>query len=465
MAISSVKMNSKSTPFFADRLFLGTALLMLVGAVVYGSLASVYYIAPDFLKNNLGFPQLRPLHVTSVVFWILMAASGGVYRSYRDVKTNNLIHALALAHYVIWFVALVTIFTSYYRGVFGGREYWEFPPQYAGFIAAGWFFFLISYLLVYASKPEWSVYHWMWLTGIVCFLITFFENYLWIFPFISKDAVKDLTIQWKSNGSLVGSWNQLVYGLAFYLMEKISGDKQTARSGISFAMYFLGLFNLMFNWGHHIYTLPTAPYVRIISYAVSMTEWIIFLRIIFLWKKTNAPSGKPVGRISFDFINSSDHWVLINLFLALLMSIPAINIYTHGTHVTVAHAMGTTIGINTLILLGVSSEFLKGPCNETNSYPVLRRWLTILNICLATMLLSLLAVGVLKGIWQMNPAQSSFQQMMLGFRPYFIVMFCAGIGLLVAVTGICVVILRSFILCYTRKKIPGYGFGSLMKEG
>lgn len=465
MAISSVKMNSKSTPFFADRLFLATALLMLVGAVVYGSLASVYYIAPDFLKNNLGFPQLRPLHVTSVVFWILMAASGGVYRSFRDVKINNLIHSLALAHYVIWFVAMVIIFTSYYRGVFGGREYWEFPPQYAGFIAAGWFFFLISYLLVYASKPQWSVYHWMWLTGIVCFLITFFENYLWIFPFINRDAVKDLTIQWKSNGSLVGSWNQLVYGLAFYLMEKISGDRRTARSGISFAMYFLGLFNLMFNWGHHIYTLPTDSYVRIISYAVSMTEWIIFLRIIFLWKRTNASADKPAKRISFDFLNSSDHWVLINLFLALLMSIPAINIYTHGTHVTVAHAMGTTIGINTLILLGVSAEFLKGTCNETSSYPVLRRWLTILNICLGTMLLSLLVVGVLKGIWQMNPVQGSFQQMMLGFRPYFIVMFCAGIGLLVAVTGTCVVILRTFILCYTRKKIPGYGFGSLMKEG
>ena len=33
------------------------------------------------------------------------------------------------------------------------------------------------------------------------------------------------------------------------------------------------------------------------------------------------------------------------------MSIPAINIYTHGTHITVAHSMGTTIGINTSILI------------------------------------------------------------------------------------------------------------------
>jgi len=33
------------------------------------------------------------------------------------------------------------------------------------------------------------------------------------------------------------------------------------------------------------------------------------------------------------------------------MSVPWINYYTHGTFITVAHAMGTTIGINTSILI------------------------------------------------------------------------------------------------------------------
>ena len=33
------------------------------------------------------------------------------------------------------------------------------------------------------------------------------------------------------------------------------------------------------------------------------------------------------------------------------MSIPAFNLYTHGTQITVVHAMGTTIGINTMIVL------------------------------------------------------------------------------------------------------------------
>src|SRR5690554_7380910 len=47
----------------------------------------------------------------------------------------------------------------------------------------------------------------------------------------------------------------------------------------------------------------------------------------------------------------ADFWIFLNIILALLISIPAINLFTHGTHITVAYSMGTTIGINTLILL------------------------------------------------------------------------------------------------------------------
>jgi nitric oxide reductase subunit B len=39
------------------------------------------------------------------------------------------------------------------------------------------------------------------------------------------------------------------------------------------------------------------------------------------------------------------------MILAIIISLPALNLITPGTHVTVGHAMGTTIGINGMILL------------------------------------------------------------------------------------------------------------------
>ena len=122
-------------------------------------------------------------------------------------------------------------------------------------------------------------------------------------------------------------------------------------------MYFLGLFNLMFNWGHHIYTLPTEKYIRYIGYAVSMTEWIFFIKIFYQWKKSVSTIQKNYHYFPYRFLMAADLWVFLNMAQAILMSIPAINIYTHGTHVTVAHAMGTTIGINSMILLAACFEF------------------------------------------------------------------------------------------------------------
>ena len=48
------------------------------------------------------------------------------------------------------------------------------------------------------------------------------------FPYFRQHFIADMTIQWKVNGSLVGAINQIIYGVAFYLMEKISGDEKSS---------------------------------------------------------------------------------------------------------------------------------------------------------------------------------------------------------------------------------------------
>src|SRR5690606_14707241 len=115
-------------------------------------------------------------------------------------------------------------------------------------------------------------------------------------------------------------------------------------------IYFLGLFNLMFNWGHHIYTLPTSQYIKYISYIVSMTELILVFRMILQWRGTLDTTRKHFHILSYRLLIAADIWVLLTLILSIGMSMPAINIYTHGTHVTVGHTMGATIGINSFLL-------------------------------------------------------------------------------------------------------------------
>ncbi|MDP2385759.1 MAG: cbb3-type cytochrome c oxidase subunit I [Bacteroidota bacterium] len=420
----------KESKFNIGNLFLATALFMLVSGLCFGVLAALIYLFPDFLKQEMGFVSLRPLHVSSAMFWIILGATGCVYNGMKILINDSKIKVIAIIQWGLWIVAIIGIMGSYFIKDFGGREYWEFNPVWALPIALAWLLFLANFYQLVKKTKNWPVYIWMWMTGILFFLFTFSENYLWMFPYFREHFITDMTIQWKVNGSLVGSWNQILYGTAFFLMDKISNSKSTGTSKLAFFMYFLGLFNLMFNWGHHIYTLPTEKYIRYIGYIVSMTEWAFFIKIIYDWRASVNTIQKHYHYFPYRFLMAADIWVVLNMGQAILMSIPAINIYTHGTHVTVAHAMGTTIGINSMILFAACFEFFN--FNTTNNkrlkYYKILFW--ALQLSLLIFWLSLNIAGIKKGIWQLSSNQSSYSKMMESLRPYFIAFVFAGVGLL-----------------------------------
>ncbi len=425
--------------------FLASALLMLILGLIFGVLAALNYIIPGFSQDYLGFIQLRPLHVSCIIFFILLGASGCVYCGLQAIHPKTVSKPLAYIQLILWWIAIICILSSYFQQQFGGREYWEFPPRYAIIIVLAWLIFLVNFFIVAVQIKKWPVYIWMWMTGILFFLFTFIENYLWEFPYFREHFIKDLTIQWKANGSLVGSWNQLIYGTAFYLMERISGNRSNAKSNLAFALYFLGLFNLMFNWGHHIYTLPTESYIRYVSYIVSMTEWIFLLRIFYTYRNTLTTAKKNFHYFPYRFLIASEIWILLNMALAIIMSVPAFNLYTHGTHVTVAHAMGTTIGINTMILLAAFLEFFM-PHNEEyiKGSKVLKILYWVTQFSLLIFWLTLIIIGIKKGLWQMGAQTASFGMMMQSLQNWLYIFVFAGSILMVSISMISIVLLKSF---------------------
>lgn len=415
----------------AVNLFLFSGILLLAIGMLFGLLGAFQYITPGFIKNVLSFEKVRPLHVSSVVFWIILAAVGAVFNYFQEY-TRRKIYSPVLVKIQFWLFisAIVAILVSYLFGIFGGREYWEFHPVLAIPIATAWVIFLVNFFKSFNSFRNQPVYVWMWLTGIVFFLFTFFESYLWLIPYFRQNIINDMTVQWKSYGSMVGSWNMLIYGCSIYLIDKISGDKTYGISKVGFAIYFLGLFNLMFNWGHHIYTLPTHSYIKYISYLVSMTELILFFRILYQWKSSLNTARKNFYHIPYRFLMAADVWVFLTITLAIGMSVPAINLYTHGTHVTVAHTMGATIGINTFLLFAFVYDILW----DRNKATLLQMkwfkigyWLTFFS--LPVFWISLIMAGVFKAHWQLTAHPIPFSLMMKSLSPYFIVFFISGIFL------------------------------------
>jgi nitric oxide reductase subunit B len=429
-------------------LFLATGLVFLLAAVLFGVLGGLLYLFPQDLRDLLPFAKLRPLHVSSVVFWILFAAIGGLYFYTSGIAKTIRSYTLGHLHYLLLFTAAITILGCYVAGIFGGREYWEYPPVLAIPIAISFVLLGVHfYRSVKKDKGPWPIYKWMWLSGIVFFILSFSESYLWVLPYFGDHLVRDMAVQWKSYGSLVGSWNMLINGGAFYVMTKLSGDDSVARKPLTFAFFFLGLFNLMFNWGHHIYALPVSNTIRYTAYIVSMTELLILGKIIWTWRASLSDARKNAALLPYRFIMAADGWIFLNLFMAILMSVPAINLYTHGTHITVAHAMGTTIGINTMLLLASATYACTrfyGKFSATAQSTIMRG-LYLGNGSLLVFWVALIGAGVGKALLEVQTPTMPHGQIMQALKPWFVAFAVSGAGIAAGVALMAVPLLRTLL--------------------
>ena len=426
--------------------FLAMALTCLLLSLLIGMFASLQYAIPSFIKNIIPFTVFRPLHTLFAVSWIIFGAIGGIF--YYIQKEDDTTKSSNLMKILFWVFSLtgIGIIISYLMKDFEGKEYVEFPHFFYFPILIGWILFGIYYFkFLFSRKGLYPVYYYMWGTGIVAMVFHFTEAHLWILSYFKGYYVQNLAMQWKANGSLVGAWNMLVYGTSMYVMTKTSGSDAYSRSKTAFFFYFLSLVNLMFNWAHHVYTLPIAPWVRIAAYIISMSEWLILFSIIYNWSRNLSKEKKIIYSPSHRFMVLSDVWIFLNLILAILISIPAINYFTHGTHFTVAHSMGATIGINTTILFSSISYLLEthNPFSE-RAKRQLKIGTNIFNISFIGFWIVLIIMGIERSKWEYSENAVPFMVFREGMHNIYIAFAVFGAGIL---TGL------SLVLFHLSKKL------------
>jgi nitric oxide reductase subunit B len=428
-------------------LFLIIAILALLSGLSFGLFAALQYLIPDLFKDFMPFTKSRPFHTVSVISWILLAAIGSIYFFITYIEKLTLFsEKLSKIHFIIFALTGVAIYLSFIFGKMEGREYLSYTPILTIPILIGWLLFGFNYFkTVRKQVVNWPVYYWMWGTGIVFMIYHLSEAHFWLIPSFREDIVKDMSVQWKSYGSFVGSWNMLVYGIAIYVMSKIKNNEAIARGKTAFFFYFLGLTNLMLGWAHHTYFIPTAVWIRYLAYAVSMSEWIVLVHIINTWRKTLTIREKKSNSVVFKLLIAADFWIFLNIILALLFSIPAINYFTHGTHVTVAHSMGTTIGINTTILLAALFFIVSKLKNQDINFKSIRKSYYLYNISLFLFLGALMFAGAKRSNWMYFTKDIPFAEMQDSLYETYMAFTIFGFGLVVAIVILVVTLLKSLL--------------------
>ena len=414
------------------------SIIALIIAIVAGLFSSLHYI--EFLsiflqKLHINFIVFRPLHTIFVSSWLFL---GGItlilkyllekYYVFSYIETILFVLQLSC-----FFIAGIGILISVLFGVVSGREYIGYHPFFSLFIMCGWCIFTYLFFrrvaLYFWSSP---VYVYMWSVGLLYFIFAFIEGHLYLFSFVANQPIMDLQIQWKSYGSLVAAFNQIIQGGLIFVLEKLGQNKYIAHSKYAFALFSIGLLNSFTNFAHHTYHIPQLNIIKWISFVVSMLEIIILSkilidggRVVYLRK------NQYLELLSVKFISLAKTWNLFFLPLAILISIPPLNSIIHGTTVVMAHAMGSEIAIDTYILLGVFLyllNYLKCHYNTVLHNKFVYLLILYMNVCLIILVLWLVLYGTMFGVYRYyNIAMHSFMQNM---HPFILIIFGTLFGIL-----------------------------------
>ncbi len=409
------------------------ALVSMLLAIVVGAIGALSYV-PGIgrVMAGAGFTlaQLRPLHTTFASAWIYLGCVACIY-SYLHHRFGPPTPAERLRfriHMVLWGLAGLGGLLTLALGVTSGREYLGMHPALSVPVLAGWLVFLYT-MLRRVLPTFWAqpVYVYMWTAGALYFVYTFIEGHAHLLSPVAEHPVADLQIQWKSCGTLVAAFNQMVYGSLMYIGERTTGDRRVGQSHTAFALFGVGLLNSFTNYAHHTYHLPQSHAIKWFAFGVSMIEIILLwnlLREIVAKMKGRRPLHTPFSTPT-RFFALAKGWNAFLLPLALLISVPPLNSVIHGTHVVMAHAMGSELAIDSYILLGAFAWLFAQifPKRETLLYvingPHVERAVGLLNgglaLLVGTLLLGGLTVGVTRYLGQPLP------EFMQGFPVVFVV--------------------------------------------
>jgi nitric oxide reductase subunit B len=340
-----------------------TVSLVLFGAqVLFGMLAGLQYLYPDFLYEVVDFSVNRTLHVNALVVWLLYGFIGGVYWILEE-EAGHPVVALGLGNLIFWVLTLaVTIVVLVYLLVqvgpaemktiwfiMEGREYIE-APRWADIgivVSVLVFFFNVAATF---SKGRY--------TGIggvlVMDLLALFGLYLAGMFYTPNISVDQFWWWWVIHLWVEATWEVLVGCIMAYMLIVTLGVSRRIvetwlyiEVALMFGSGILGL-------GHHYFWIGTPQYWLTIGGFFSALEPIplvamvvhaVFDAGVHKLKSTNHPAlGWTIGQAFGNFFGAGV-W-------GFMHTLPQINLYTHGTQWTASHGHLAFFGAYSTAVIG-----------------------------------------------------------------------------------------------------------------
>lgn len=316
--------------------------------IVFGILASLYYLYPSMLFNVFSFSTSKILHIDVLVIWLLMGFLGAVYW-YLPKELEHDVEGIWLAELFFWIfcaavtiVAVVFIFVQYGPSndwtlwfINQGRKYVEAPRWAALGVLAVMLVFAYNVIATCVKARRMTGIMWV----LVLDLVPLLAVYLDAFP-SDPNMSRDLYWWWWLVHMWVESTWEVLIGcvMALVLMDVMGTPRRIVESWLYIEVMLVlgaGILGL----GHHYFWIGTPQYWLSIGGFFSALEPLPLLGMVI-----HAVYDAGMHRLKMNN-RPAFYWITTEAFLnfigagiwGFMMTLPQINLFSHGTQWTVSH--------------------------------------------------------------------------------------------------------------------------------
>lgn len=335
------------------------ALLLFALQIAFGFLTLAKYLGPDPLLNVMHFATTKAIHTNLLLVWLLSGFMGAAfYLVPEESRTELHSERLAWIQLALWLAIGVVTLVGYLFGITEGRKFLEMPFVLKLGVVVVMGMFLYNLTMTIRRAGRFTTTEGVLVGGLAATALLFvpalieFDNY----------TLDRFYRWWVVHLWVEGVWELVMGALLAFLLIRLSGaDREVLEKwlyvivGITFLSGILGT-------GHHYYWIGVPAYWLWVGGLFSALEPLVFLGMAAYAYMVLRRSGVAhpntialhwtVGATVFSAIGAG--------LLGFAHTWPAVNQWTHGTHITTMHGHMAFFGAYAMITLGMISYALPG---------------------------------------------------------------------------------------------------------
>ncbi len=332
--------------------FFAACMLLFSLQIIYGFIMGFAHMGFDVLHEWVPFNAARATHTNLLVVWMLTGFMGAAYYIIPEESQNELYSVkLAYVQLITLLLVGVTAIIGFHFNWWEGRKFLEIPRPLDYLVVVNVLVFMFNILMTLFKGKKQTTTALVLTMGLLFTALLYLPGMLWF-----DNHTLDSFFRWYVVHLWVeGVWELIMGGILAFLLIKLTGvDREVIEKwlyiivGLTFLSGILGT-------GHHYYYIGAPSYWLIVGGIFSALEPLAFLGMALFAMAMYRKGGKkhPNKTALFWTLGCAITSFVGAGLLGAAHTLPAVNMYTHGTLVTAMHAHMAFWGAYAMLILAI----------------------------------------------------------------------------------------------------------------